>query len=40
MNNREATGKVAKWDIELPMYNIVEVPWCRLEGGGGWIGDH
>jgi hypothetical protein len=23
MNNREATGKIAKWAIELSMYNIV-----------------
>jgi ethanolamine utilization protein EutP (predicted NTPase) len=23
LNNREATGKIAKWDIELSMYDII-----------------
>jgi hypothetical protein len=23
LNNREATGKIAKWDIEFSMYDIV-----------------
>jgi hypothetical protein len=26
LNNREATGKIAKWAIELSMYDIVYKP--------------
>jgi hypothetical protein len=26
MNNREATGKIAKWAIELSMYDVVYKP--------------
>jgi hypothetical protein len=26
LNNREATGKIAKWSIELSMYNVIYKP--------------
>jgi hypothetical protein len=31
LNNREATGKIAKWAIELPMYDIVYKPMTVIK---------
>jgi hypothetical protein len=31
LNNREATGKIAKWAIELSMYNIVYKPRMEIK---------
>jgi hypothetical protein len=31
MNNREATEKIAKWAIELSMYNIVYKPRIAIK---------
>jgi hypothetical protein len=31
MNNRETTKKIAKWDIELSMYNIVYKPRTTIK---------
>jgi hypothetical protein len=31
LNSREATGKIAKWDIELSMYDIVYMPQTAIK---------
>jgi hypothetical protein len=31
LNNREATGKIAKWDIELSMYDIIYKPRTTIK---------
>jgi hypothetical protein len=31
LNNREAIGKIAKWDIELSMYDIVYKPRIAIK---------
>jgi hypothetical protein len=31
LNNREATGKIAKWAIELSMYDIVYKPMTIIK---------
>jgi hypothetical protein len=31
LNNREATGKIAKWAIELSMYNIIYRPRTTIK---------
>jgi hypothetical protein len=31
LNNREVTGKIAKWDIELSMYDIVYNPRTTIK---------
>jgi hypothetical protein len=31
LNNREATGKITKWAIELSMYDIVYKPWMAIK---------
>jgi hypothetical protein len=31
LNNREATGKVAKWTIDLSMYDIVYKPQTAIK---------
>jgi hypothetical protein len=31
LNNREATGKIAKWAIELSMYDIVYKPRTTIK---------
>jgi hypothetical protein len=34
LNNREATGKIAKWIIELSMYDIVYKPRIAIKAQG------
>jgi hypothetical protein len=31
LNNKEATGKIAKWAIELPMYDIIYKPRTTIK---------
>jgi hypothetical protein len=31
LHNKEATGKIAKWAIELAMYDIVFKPWTAIK---------
>jgi hypothetical protein len=31
LNNREATGKIAKWAIELSMYDIIYKPRTTIK---------
>jgi hypothetical protein len=31
LTNREATGKIAKWVIELSMYDIIYKPWTSIK---------
>jgi hypothetical protein len=31
LNNREATGKIAKWAIELSMYDIIYRPRTAIK---------
>jgi hypothetical protein len=32
LNNREATGKIAKWAIELSMHDIIYKPRIAIKG--------
>jgi hypothetical protein len=31
LNNREATGKIAKWANELSKYDIIYKPWMAIK---------
>jgi hypothetical protein len=31
LNNREATGKITKWAIELSMYDNIYKPWTAIK---------
>jgi hypothetical protein len=31
LNNKQATGRIAKWTIDLSMYNIVYKPWVAIK---------
>jgi hypothetical protein len=31
LNNKEATRKIAKWVIELSMYDIIYKPWTAIK---------